>query len=300
MAYHIPVLLNESIEALNIKPDGIYADLTFGGGGHAMAILEHIKGGRLFAFDQDADAEENARRITSRSFTFIRANFRNFDKFLRIEGVEAVDGILVDLGVSSHQIDEGRRGFSTRFEGVLDMRMDQRVRKTARQILNTYPEAELHRILGEYGEVKNARTLAACIVRVRAHKKITTVESFKEILYGLAPKGKEYKYFAKVFQALRIEVNDELNAVKDMLQRSAQILRPGGRIAVISYHSLEDRLVKHFFAKGKFGGEVDKDMYGNEIRPLKPVTKKPILPSSDEQYENRRARSAKLRIAERI
>jgi 16S rRNA (cytosine1402-N4)-methyltransferase len=299
MSYHIPVLLSESIEALQIDPDGVYVDLTFGGGGHSMAILEHVMGGRLYAFDQDKDAEENAGRISSKSFTFIRANFRQFHRYLKAEGVSRVDGILADLGVSSHQIDEAKRGFSIRFEADLDMRMDQATGKTARHVLNKYSEEDLHRIFGMYGEVKNARTLASAIVRTRAHRPFRKVEDLKSVLYGLTPRGREYKYFAKVFQALRIEVNDELEALKEMLTHSVEVLRPGGRMVVISYHSLEDRLVKNFFAKGKFHGELDKDVYGNVIRPFMPVTRRPVEPSDLEMHENRRARSAKLRIAER-
>ncbi len=261
MTYHRPVLLSKSIEALQIKPDGIYVDLTFGGGGHSMAILENLKTGKLIAFDQDQDAEENAKRISSPNFVFIKNNFRHIDKFLKLYGIKKVDGILADLGVSSHQIDTPERGFSTRFDGDLDMRMDRSSGKTARHILNKSAEEDLHRIFGMYGEIRNAKTLAAAIVAARENKEIKKIEDLKAILNELAPKNREYKYYAQVFQALRIQVNNELEALKEMLSRSIQVLKPGGRIVVISYHSLEDRLVKNFFNKGKFSGEVEKDIY---------------------------------------
>lgn len=300
MAYHKPVLLKESIDALQIKPDGIYVDLTFGGGGHSMVILESIKEGKLFAFDQDPDAADNAARITSKSFKFIKNNFRFIDKFLKLHGVGQVDGILADLGVSSHQIDTPERGFSTRFEGDLDMRMDKNSSKSAKQVINNYTEQELHRIFGMYGEVKNAKSLAAAIVGARIQAPITTNEGLKEILKKFAPRGREFKYFAQVFQALRIEVNDEMEVLKEMLSRSVNVLKPGGRFVVISYHSLEDRPVKNFFNKGKFFGEVEKDVFGNELKPLKSITRKPIVASEEEILENGRARSAKMRIAEKI
>lgn len=300
MNYHKPVLLKESIDALQIKADGIYVDLTFGGGGHSLAILEHLKEGRLFAFDQDADAAENAKRLESRFFTFIKNNFRYTDKYLKLHGVKQVDGILADLGVSSHQIDTPERGFATRFDGDLDMRMNKEAAKTAAQVINTYSEQELHKIFGMFGEVKNARTLAAAICQTREQVKIKTIGQFKEILSELAPRGKEFKYYAQVFQALRIEVNSELEALKEMLTRCMNILNPGGRFVIISYHSLEDRLVKNYFNKGKFSGEVEKDVFGNEIKPLRSVTRKPILASDAEVSENNRARSAKMRIAEKI
>jgi 16S rRNA (cytosine1402-N4)-methyltransferase len=258
MTYHRPVLLTQSIEALQIKPDGTYVDLTFGGGGHSMAILENLKEGKLFAFDQDADAEENARRITSHAFRFIRSNFRFIDKFLKLHGVRQVDGILADLGVSSHQIDTPERGFSTRFDGKLDMRMDKAAGKSAYQMINKYAEEELHKIFGMYGEIRNAKTLAAAIVKARSEKTIKTNDDLKAILYKLAPRNREFKYFAQAFQALRIEVNEELEALKEMLVRCVNVLKPGGRLVVLSYHSLEDRLVKNFINKGKFSGEVEK------------------------------------------
>ena len=300
MTYHKPVLLHESIEALQINSDGVYADLTFGGGGHSMAILENIKKGKLFAFDQDTDAEENATRIASHSFKFVKSNFRYVDKYLKIHGAKKVDGILADLGVSSHQIDTPERGFSTRFEGSLDMRMDKSSSKNAHQVINKYSEGELHKIFGMYGEIKNAKTLASAIVQARTDRAIKTNEELKELLSDFAPRGREFKYFAQVFQALRIEVNEELEVLKEMLSRSVNVLKPGGRLVIISYHSLEDRLVKNFFNKGKFHGEVEKDVYGNMIKPLKSITRKPIVASEAEIAENNRARSAKMRVAEKI
>jgi 16S rRNA (cytosine1402-N4)-methyltransferase len=300
MTYHRPVLLNESIEALQIKSDGIYADLTFGGGGHAMAILENLREGTLYAFDQDPDAEENAKRITSKSFRFIKSNFKYIDKFLKLHGVKQVDGILADLGVSSHQIDTPERGFSTRFDGELDMRMDKTSGKSARQVIQKYSEEDLHKIFGMYGEIKNARTLATAVVRARNEKQLRTNDDLKAVLNDLAPRNREFKYFAQVFQALRIEVNDELDVLKDMLVRCVEVLKPGGRLVVISYHSLEDRIVKNFFRSGKFSGEVEKDIYGNELKPLKSITRRPIVPNALELAENNRARSAKMRVAEKL
>ena len=300
MTYHKPVLLKESIEGLRIKSDGTYVDLTFGGGGHSMAILENIKEGSLYAFDQDPDAAENAARINSNCFKFIKNNFKFTDKFLKLHGVHQVDGILADLGVSSHQIDTPERGFSTRFEGELDMRMDKEASKSAKQVINNYSQEDLHKIFGMYGEVKNAKTLAAAIVQARNQETIKTNEDLKKILYELAPRGLEFKYFAQVFQAVRIEVNDELEVLKEMLTRCMNVLKPGGRIVIISYHSLEDRLVKNFFNKGKFFGDVEKDVFGNELKPLQAITRKPIMASEQDIIENNRARSAKMRIAEKL
>lgn len=300
MTYHKPVLLKESIEGLQIKSDGTYVDLTFGGGGHSMSILENIKEGSLYAFDQDPDAAENAARINSNCFKFIKNNFKFTDKFLKLHGVHKVDGILADLGVSSHQIDTPERGFSTRFEGELDMRMDKEASKSAKQVINNYTQEELHKIFGMYGEVKNAKTLAAAIVQARNQEAIKTNEDLKKVLYEFAPRGREFKYFAQVFQALRIEVNDELGVLKEMLTRCMNVLKPGGRIVIISYHSLEDRLVKNFFNKGKFFGDVEKDVFGNELKPLQAITRKPIVASEQDIIENNRARSAKMRIAEKL
>ncbi len=298
--YHIPVLLDQSVQGLGIKPDGVYADLTFGGGGHSRAILEQLgPQGKLYAFDRDPDAVVNAREITHPGFTLVEANFRHLRRYLKLYGVSALDGILADLGVSSHQFDSAARGFSTRFEGDLDMRMDQKPGLTAQQIINTYNEAELHRIFGLYGEVTNARTLAAAIVKARFNNSIDTVSELKSILNKFAPRGKEFKYYAQVFQALRIEVNDELKALEEMLEQSAQMLRPAGRLVVLSYHSLEDRLVKNFINHGKFSGEAEKDLYGNVNVPFRQVTRKPLEADAAELEANPRARSAKLRIAEK-
>ncbi|MEZ0540687.1 16S rRNA (cytosine(1402)-N(4))-methyltransferase RsmH [Fibrella arboris] len=303
--YHNPVMLAECIDGLALKPGGVYVDVTFGGGGHSRAMLNAMvpdaKGnaGRLLVFDQDPDARANAAAIDDPRLTFIAANFRNLKRYLRLYGVRQVDGILADLGISSHQIDTPERGFSTRFDADLDMRMNQQGDLTARQVVNTYPETELHRILGMYGELTNARTAAAALVSGRANQSIQTINDLKDALKRCAPRGKENKYFAQVFQALRIEVNDELKVLEEFLEQTPDVLVPGGRLVVMSYHSLEDRLVKNFINKGKFSGEVEKDLYGNEIKPLQSVTRKPIEASADEVAHNPRARSAKLRIAER-
>lgn len=296
--YHIPVMLEQCIEGLNIDPNGVYVDLTFGGGGHSKEILKQLENGHLYGFDQDTDAEANVP--DDPRFTFIQANFRDFKKYLRLYEVLKVDGILADLGISSHQIDEPTRGFSTRFEGELDMRMSAAMSISAKDVLNTYEESHLHKIFGIYGEIKNAKTLAQAIVAQRALSPFTTTESFKSLLRRYAPRGKEFKYFAQVFQALRIEVNDEMGALEDMLMQTIEVLKPEGRLVVMSYHSLEDRLVKNFINKGKFQGEVEKDFYGNLIRPLEPVIRKALVASSDEIQKNNRARSAKLRIAKRL
>lgn len=297
--YHKPVMLTECIDALNINPEGIYVDVTFGGGGHSLAILEHIKGGRLIAFDQDEDARRQAEQITSRSFTFCQANFMYMKKYLKLNGVTQVNGILADLGISSHQIDSPERGFSTRFDGPLDMRMDQSAATNAADILNNYSEADLHKLLGMYGEIKNARTAAKLIVQQRVNKPFSRTEDLKQALQSIAPKGKEFKYFAQVFQALRIEVNTEMKALEDFLHQCGEVMATGGRLVVMSYHSLEDRMVKNFINKGKVFGEVEKDFFGNEIKPFEAVNRKPIEASEEEIKENNRARSAKLRIAEK-
>lgn len=293
-------MLEECLEGLLLKPGGIYVDLTFGGGGHSKAILERLERGALFGFDQDDDARLQAEEIEDERFQFVQANFRYLKRYLKLYGVKQVDGILADLGVSSHQLNEAERGFSTRFNASLDMRMDQQGELTAREVLNTYSEQELHRILGQYGEVKNARTLAGALVAARVNKPMETIEDLKEVVNRFAPKGKEFKYQAQVFQALRIEVNDELKALEEALEQTAEVLRSGGRLVVMSYHSLEDRLVKNYMAKGKFRGEAEKDFYGNMLRPFAPVTKKPVEPSPEEIKENNRARSAKLRIAVKL
>lgn len=299
-SYHRPVMLQECIEGLNINPAGVYVDLTFGGGGHSKAILEKLEGGHLYAFDQDQDAKANAAEIENSSFTFIEGNFRFLKRYLKMYGVKTVDGILADLGVSSHQIDDAKRGFSTRFDAELDMRMDQSAAKTARQVVNQYSEEELHRILGMYGEVRNARTLAKAIVAARINTEIKTIDDLKAILSKYAKRGKENKYFAQVFQAIRIEVNEELKALEEMLEQSSEMLAVGGRLVIMSYHSLEDRLVKNYIMKGKISGDVEKDFYGNVLKPLEAVTRKPVVASDEEIKENNRARSAKLRIAEKL
>lgn len=291
-------MLGPCIEGLAIDPNGIYVDLTFGGGGHSREILKHLDKGHLYGFDQDLDAEANVP--DDDRFTFIQANFRDFRKYLRLYGVQQVDGILADLGISSHQIDEPTRGFSTRFEGDLDMRMSSGMDISAKEVLNTYEESKLHKIFGIYGEIKNAKTLAQAVVSERTMKPFSTTEGFKELLKRFAPRGKEFKYFAQVFQALRIEVNDEMGALEDMLKQTVEALKPEGRLVVMSYHSLEDRMVKNFLAKGKFQGDVEKDFYGNLIRPLEPVTRKALIAGPEEIQQNNRARSAKLRIAKRI
>jgi 16S rRNA (cytosine1402-N4)-methyltransferase len=298
--YHKPVMLTECIDALNINPEGIYVDVTFGGGGHSLAILEQIKGGRLIAFDQDEDAKRQAEQISSRSFTFCQANFMYMKKYLKLNGVTQVNGILADLGISSHQIDSPERGFSTRFDGPLDMRMDQSATTNAADILNSYSEADLHKLFGMYGEIKNARTAAKMVVQQRVTKPFSRTEDLKQALQTIAPKGKEFKYFAQVFQALRIEVNTEMKALEDFLHQCGEVMATGGRLVVMSYHSLEDRMVKNFINKGKVFGEVEKDFFGNEIKPFEAVNRKPIEASEEEIKENNRARSAKLRIAERI
>ena len=297
---HTPVLLAESLEALAIDPKGTYVDLTFGEGGHAKAILNQLQGGRLFAFDQDQAAAEVAMQLQSKHFTFMKANARFLPQFLAFHGVRQVDGILADLGVSSYQIDTAERGFSTRWDGVLDMRMDQASSLTAQAIVNSYPAAQLQQLLQNYGEVRNARTLAQAIVTARAAKPIHTTEDLRMLLQRWALRGREFKYYAQVFQAFRIEVNDELGALKEILQHSIPLLQPRGRLVVLSYHSLEDRLVKHFLNTGDFSGELRKDIYGNVLRPFKPVYKKPIKPSEREVQTNNRARSARLRAGEAV
>lgn len=293
-------MLEECIEALEIKPDGVYVDATFGGGGHSRRILEDIGKGRLIAFDQDDDAKREAEKIQHRSFTFCHANFMYLKRYLKLNGVAQVAGILADLGISSHQIDAAERGFSTRFDGPLDMRMDQSTGTTAADILNGYSEEKLHRILGMYGELKNAKTAARLIVRQRIHKRFTRTGDLRHALQEVAPRGKENKYFAQVFQALRIEVNDEMKALENFLHQCGEVVAPGGRLVIMSYHSLEDRMVKNYINKGKPFGEVEKDLYGNEIKPFGAVNRKPIEPSEEEINQNSRARSARLRIGVKL
>lgn len=295
---HIPVLLSESIEALNIQPNGIYVDCTFGGGGHAKAILKKLgAGGKLVAFDQDVDAKKNLPE--DERLIFVSQNFRHLQRFLRLEGITTVDGILADLGVSSHQFDKAERGFSFRFNAELDMRMNQQQTLTAFDVVNTYAEKRLHKIFEKYGEVTNAKTLAAKIAEVRSSTSLKTIEGFKNALREIV-KGNPNKYFAQVFQALRIEVNDELGALKELLGQIPDLLKPGGRVAIITFHSLEDRMVKNFFRRGSMN-EPEENPFINteEVNELKVITKKPILASDKEQKENPRSRSAKLRVAEK-
>jgi 16S rRNA (cytosine1402-N4)-methyltransferase len=298
--YHKPVMLHECIEALNLLPDGIYVDATFGGGGHSVKILENINEGRLIAFDQDDDAKRESEKITSRSFTFCHTNFMYLKKYLKLHGVTKVDGILADLGISSHQIDSPERGFSTRFDGPLDMRMDRNQSTTAAHILKTYSEEELHKLFGMYGELKNAKTAARMVTQYRVNKPFAQTEDLKTALQSLAPRGKENKYFAQVFQALRIEVNEEMKALEDFLHQCGEVMKQGGRLVIMSYHSLENRMVKNYINKGKVFGEVEKDFFGNEIKPFAAVNRKPIEATKEEIAVNKRARSAKLRIAEKL
>jgi 16S rRNA (cytosine1402-N4)-methyltransferase len=298
-SYHKPVMLAECMEGLQLKSEGVYVDVTFGGGGHSMAILENLKEGKLIAFDQDEDARKQAENISSRSFTFCQTNFRYMKQYLKLNGVTQVDGILADLGISSHQIDSPGRGFSTRFEGPLDMRMDQQGKVTAAKILNEYSEENLHKIFGMYGELKNAKTAAKTIVMARSKPLLTTLD-LKLALQNITPRGKENKYFAQVFQALRIEVNQEMQALEDFLHQCGDVMKTGGRLVVMSYHSLEDRMVKNYINTGKVFGELEKDFYGNPIKPFQSINRKPIEASEEEVNENKRARSAKLRVAEKI
>jgi len=297
--YHVPVLMQEVINGLQIDPSGIYVDCTFGGGGHSSVILQHLNDqGKLIAFDQDADAKKNVP--DDDRVIFIPHNFRYLHRFLRLYKISKVNGILADLGVSSHQFDIAERGFSTRFDGALDMRMNQSEKLNAADVINNYSEDKLHKIFEQYGEVTNAKTLANLIVQARKSQSIKTINEFKNAVYPIV-KGNPEKYFAKVFQALRIEVNDELGALKDMLMQVSGVLRDGGRIAVITFHSLEDRLVKNFFKNGNFDEEQRVDLYGSGSKnDLKIITRKPITPSQEELKNNPRSRSSKLRIAEKI
>lgn len=289
-------MLQECIDALAIKANGTYVDVTFGGGGHSKEIIKNLNDdGILVAFDQDQDAKENI--INDDRFIFIDQNFRFLKNNLRAHDVLPVDGILADLGVSSHQFDVPKRGFSTRFDGDLDMRMDQDGELTAQKVVNTYSEDQLHKIFGIYGEIQNAKTLAKTIITARLNAPLLTIADLKNAIQHLIPKGKENKYLAQVFQALRIEVNQEMESLKDFLNQTIDVLATGGRLVIMSYHSLEDRLVKNFLAKGKFSGMVEKDFFGNEIKPFDLVVKKSITASDEEIKLNNRARSARLRIA---
>ncbi|NLJ83015.1 MAG: 16S rRNA (cytosine(1402)-N(4))-methyltransferase RsmH [Bacteroidales bacterium] len=296
--YHKPVLLHQSVAGLNINPCGTYVDVTFGAGGHSKAILQQLdEKGRLFAFDQDEDAIKNS--IDNHRFTLIHANFRHIKRFLKLHEVEKVDGILADLGVSSHQIDNQERGFSTRFDCQLDMRMDKRKSFTATDILNTYEEKDLSRVFYQYGEVKNARKLAFEIVKERKNQEIASSKQFIEIIQKHIPKQRENKYLAQLYQALRIEVNRELEALQEFLLQSIDLLNTGGRLLIISYHSLEDRMVKQFMRSGNMEDKIKKDFYGNPLTPFHLITRKAIVPDENEMIENPRSRSAKLRIAEK-
>src|SRR5215213_7621659 len=298
-SYHIPVLLNEIIENLNIKSDGIYVDCTFGGGGHSRAILQRLsENGKLIAFDQDEDAKQNV--ADDSRVLFIPNNFRYLKRFLRLNGINEVDGVLADLGVSSHQFDEAKRGFSIRFDALLDMRMDQRQTKTAADVLNEYSEQQLHKLFEQYGEVTNSKTLAKAIVEARRTAPLKTIEDLKNVLSPIV-KGNPNKYLAQVFQALRIEVNDEMGALREMLQQVPSVLKNGGRIAVITFHSIEDRIVKIFFKDNTFEAPEENPFATIErTKVLKPINKKPIVATGQEIKQNSRARSAKLRVAEKI
>lgn len=299
--YHVPVLLHESVDALQVKADGVYVDCTFGGGGHSREILKHLgEAGRLVAFDQDADARQNVP--DDERVLFIPHNFRHLQRFLRLHKVPPADGILADLGVSSHQFDTGERGFSTRMEKAdLDMRMDQRQELTAQTVLSTYSEQRLHKLFEQYGEVTNSKTLARTIVEGRKSLVLKTIADFKNLVHPVV-KGNPNKYFAQVFQALRIEVNDEMGALKELLEQLPDILKQGGRAAIITFHSIEDRLVKKFFRDGAFEETTAHDVFGvpSIHPPLKVITKKPVVPDEQEQKKNPRSRSAKLRVAEKL
>ncbi len=296
--YHIPVLLQECLDGLSIDPNGVYVDVTFGGGGHSRAIVSQLEKGKLFAFDQDQDALENA--IDHPGFKLIFQNFRYLRNSLAMYGQRQVDGILADLGVSSHQFDTAERGFSIRYEGPLDMRMNQTAPKSAADILNTYDESDLVNIFSSYGEVHNSKTLARRVVSMRAEQPFETTEGLVDLLKTMVKGKQSNKYFAQVFQALRIEVNDEMAALREFLQQAEKVLKPGGRLVVITYHSLEDRLVKQFINNGDFIKEPIKDDFGNKLVSFKKVNKKPILATEEELVRNTRSRSAKLRIAEKL
>ncbi|MDR0681490.1 MAG: 16S rRNA (cytosine(1402)-N(4))-methyltransferase RsmH [Dysgonamonadaceae bacterium] len=296
--YHVPVLPDKSIDGLNIRPGGIYVDATFGGGGHSVEILKRLgKKGKLYGFDQDEDAEKNI--LPDNQFTFVRSNFRYLAHFMDWYHVDEIDGLLADLGVSSHHFDDETRGFSFRFEADLDMRMNKRAGKTAAEIINAYSEEALGNLFYLYGELRNARAIAKAIIRTRRDRKIQTTQDLSDILKPFFRREKEKKYLAQVFQSLRIEVNEEMDALKEMLQQAGQLLKPKGRLVVITYHSLEDRLVKNFFKTGNFEGKIKQDFYGNIHSPFKVINNKVIVPDKEEIERNLRSRSAKLRIAEK-
>lgn len=294
--YHIPVMLEECLEGLAIDPTGIYVDVTLGGGGHSRAIAGQLTTGRLYSFDQDDDAINNIKGFEG--IEPIKSNFRHLKKYLRMHGVKQVDGLLADLGISSHQIDTPERGFSYRFpQEALDMRMSQQGDLTAAYVLNSYSEKDLHKIFGIYGEIKNAKSLAAAVVRYRVGRQYVIIQDLLDATEDLISKKFRSKYLAQVFQALRIEVNQEMKALEEMLLQTAEVIKPGGRLVVMSFHSLEDRLVKNFIQKGKFKGDVESDFYGNKIKPFDVLTRKPVMATHQEIAENKRSRSAKLRIA---
>jgi 16S rRNA (cytosine1402-N4)-methyltransferase len=296
--YHVPVLLQESVDGLDIKPNGIYVDVTFGGGGHSREILSRIgENGHLYSFDQDEDAEKNI--LNDNRFTFVRSNFRYLRNWMRYYGVEHIDGLLADLGVSSHHFDDETRGFSFRFDAPLDMRMNKRSGMTAAEILNNYDEEQLADIFYIYGEIKNARKVASAIIKARGTKAIETTGDLIQITESLFPREREKKETAKLFQALRIEVNHEMEALKEMLYGAQDVLREGGRLSVITYHSLEDRIVKNIMRAGNAEGKVNQDFFGRTVAPFRQISNKVIIPNEEEQQRNPRSRSAKLRIAER-
>lgn len=298
--YHVPVLLKESVDGLQINPEGIYVDVTFGGGGHSREILSRLGSkGHLYSFDQDADAEQNIP-ADEQKFTFVRSNFRYLRNWMRYYGVEGIDGLLADLGVSSHHFDDESRGFSFRFDAPLDMRMNERDGLTAADVCNRYSEEELARLFWLYGELKNGRRLANTIVKGRADHPIATVNDLIPLVRPLIGANREKKDMAKVFQALRIEVNHEMEALHEMLDAAINCLKPGGRLVVLTYHSLEDRMVKNYMRSGNAEGKVEEDFFGNRLSPLRPVNNKVIVPDADEQERNPRSRSAKLRIAEKV
>lgn len=297
-AYHIPVLLKESIDGMSIKPDGVYVDVTFGGGGHSREILSRLgEKGKLYAFDQDQDAQDNV--IEDKRFSLIQANFRFIKRFLKLEGVKEVDAILGDFGVSSHQFDEGERGFSIRFDAELDMRMDQQTGLSASELINTYSEEQISQLLWQYGEIKMSRKLAKAIVEKRLEKPIQSTSELNALLTPFFPPTKVNKFLAQVYQAIRIEVNQEMEALKEFLLKTPDLIKKGGRLSLISYHSLEDRLVKRFIRDGKFAGAPEKDFYGNMLVPFRKVGKL-MTPTPTEMRQNSRSRSAKLRIGEKL
>lgn len=298
MGYHNPVLLNECIQGLSIKPEGVYVDATFGGGGHSKLILNKLNGGKLFAFDQDKNAKYNV--LHQSNFKLIQANFRYIKNFLKMEGIIKIDGLLADLGVSSHQFDVAERGFSIRFDGELDMRMNVNSTLSAKDVINDYLEEDLSNVLYKYGELRNSRRIAEEIVSAREGSSINTTAELIDVISDLAPEKYRNQFLARVFQAIRIEVNDEIQALEEMLLSAVELLNLDGRLVVLSYHSLEDRIVKNFMKKGNFAGKIEKDFFGNQTKKLKQINSKVIVASDREIKENSRARSAKLRVAEKI